>query len=252
MTLKEAPGLIPAVDMNTGKAVIYIDKLKELGEYITALKMGSEVIGGEMSYLTTNQLIEDVGATDLPRIVDLQKGGTDVPEFIRRQLNLGSRYGYEGFIGSPLGSGHNPDALTEKEYGSLQAFIEHCNGFEMTPIIVLEMTQPGSTYFAREGASEELAKSSYEMGARHFVAPATRPERIEVYRKIIGDDSDIISPGVGKQKTGDPIKDIEAAVLAGTDHPVVGRAIYTSDDPVDMTKRLFETTLKAHRQRKGY
>jgi orotidine-5'-phosphate decarboxylase len=251
MGLKEAPGLMPAIDMNTGKAVVYLNRLRGLEEQITAPKVGSEVIGGEMAYVVFGQLMNDIGLGDMAKVVDLQKGGTDVPEFIKRQIRLGGKYGYEAFIGSPLGSGHNPDALTEKEHGSLQAFVTECGGFGITPIVVLEMTQPGSNYFLRDGASEELAEISYGMGVRHFVAPATKPDRIKVYRGKIGEESNIISPGVGPQKTGDPVKDVIAAVHAGTDYPVIGRALYQSDDPVEMGKVLFDAVHNAYRERKG-
>ena len=113
-----------------------------------------------------------------------------------------------------MGSGANPEAINEKEIGTTEALIDICkdNGFE--PILVLEMTQPGATYFLREGASEDLARIGKDKGVRYFVAPATRPKRIEVYRNIIGDNGEIISTGVGPQKTGNPLEDIVNANLS--------------------------------------
>ena len=251
MPLNDAPGLMPAIDMNTGKAVVYLDKLKGLKYELSALKVGSQVVGGEMAYLVFDQLMKDIKVDYMPKVVDLQKGGSDGPDFIKRQLALGKKYGYDGFIGHPLGSGYNPDAMEEKEKGSAQAFIEGCQEFDLTPIVVLELTFPRSTYFLREGASEDLAKISYDMGVRNFVAPATRPERIEVFRKIVGDDSRISSPGIGPQKTGDPFADTRNAVLSGADDIVTGRAMINSDDPIEMAKRLYEVIHEAYRERTG-
>ena len=251
MALNEAPGLMPAIDMNTGKAVVYLDKLSGLKNEVSALKIGSSVVGGEMAYLVFDRLMKNIGVDYMPRVVDLQKGGSDGPDFIRMQLDLAKEHGYDGFIGHPLGSGYNPDAITEKEKGSAQAFIEGCIERDLTPFIVLELTFPKSTYFLRDGASEELAKASYDMGVRNFIAPATRPERIKVYRKIVGEDSRVSSPGVGKQKTGDPFRDAEEAVLSGADDIVVGRAMINSEDPLDMAKRLYEVVYNAYIERKG-
>jgi orotidine-5'-phosphate decarboxylase len=251
MALKEAPGLMPAIDMNTGRAIVYINRLKGLENEMTGLKMGSQVIGGGMAYHVMDRLLRDIDADQMPKVVDLQKGGTDIPDIIKKQLEPAKEYNYEGFIGHPLGSGFNPDAMTEKEYGSAQAFVKYCQEMDLIPIVVLELTPPGSTHFLRDGASEELARVSYDMGVRLFVCPATRPERIKVYREIVGEESRIISTGVGPQKTGDPLKDSESAVLSGADDIVIGRAMINSENPVEMGKRLYEVIYNAHRKRKG-
>ncbi len=139
--------------------------------------------------------------------------------------------------------------MTEKEKGTTEAMVEECIAIGVEPVLVLEMTQPGATYFLREGASEDLAKLGKELGVNYFVAPATRPERIEVYRKILGDGVEIISTGVGPQKTGDPVEDAVNAVKAGADHLVIGRALMNADNPVDQGKRIYEAIERAHSTR---
>jgi orotidine-5'-phosphate decarboxylase len=63
-----------------------------------------------------------------------------------------------------------------------------------------------------------------ECGADGIIAPATRPERVKVLRRIIGNRK-ILSPGVGAQG-GDV-----AAVAKIVDGIIVGRAIYEAEDP---------------------
>jgi len=248
MALKKAPGLIPAVDMPLGKAIVYIDKLKGLENEITGLKIGSEIVD-EFGLLVTNHLLEQID-NEYPVILDLQKRGNDVPEFIRRQVGLAKKYAVCSYIGHPVGSGSS-GKFGDKEMGSLQAFVGYCKENDIEPVIVLELTSPGSGFFLREGAREDLARKSKELGVKYFVAPATRPERIKVYRKIIGEDAEIISPGVGPQKTGDPVKDAVEAVYAGADHLVIGRALYNSSNPPETAKTIFDAVYEAYMKRKG-
>ncbi|MGI6078851.1 MAG: orotidine 5'-phosphate decarboxylase / HUMPS family protein, partial [Fastidiosipilaceae bacterium] len=51
-------------------------------------------------------------------------------------------------------------------------------------------------------------------------------DRIAAIRKIAGNDKEILSPGVGAQGGS-----ASAAIRAGADYVIVGRAIYASDDP---------------------
>lgn len=246
MALKKPPGIIPALDTNLGQSLINMYQLKGLSEEITGLKIGGKIIDN-YGLIISRSLFNDVEIT-FPWILDPQKRGTDIPDIIREQVADSKKYGAIAYIASPLGAGSN-ESMDEKKIGSLQAFVSSCKKLEIEPIIVLEMTQPGASYFLREGASEELAKLSYELGVRHFVAPANRPERIEVYRRIIGKDAAIISPGVGPQATGNVIEDAINAIKAGADHLVIGRGIYQAQNPKKTTQRIYEAILKAYQTR---
>ena len=137
----------------------------------------------------------------------------------------------------------------DKKIGSLQAFVKSCDKNDIVPIVVLEMTQPGATYFVKEGASEDLTRISLDLGVKYFVAPANKPERLKVYRKIICDKGEIISPGAGPQKTGDVVKDAVNAIRLGADHLVIGRGIYQTENPVDTTRRIYEAIKKEYGNR---
>lgn len=243
MGLKNPPGIIPAIDMPLGKGIVYIDKLKGLRDEITGLKIGSDIIDN-YGYFTTRHLLNEIEC-EHDIIIDLQKRATDIPNQINKQVRDGAEnFGAKAYIGSPAGAGSNA-GMIEREYGSFQAFIKACRECDIEPIIVLEMTQPGATYFLREDASEDLARLSKQEGVKYFVAPATRPKRIEIYRKILGEDAEIISPGVGPQKTGDPIKDATNAIKLGADHIVSGRTLINAESPHNMGKRLYEAILEA-------
>lgn len=87
---------------------------------------------------------------------------------------------------------------------------------------VITMSHPGGGEFFDITALAAVARDG---GATGVVAPATRPEDITTVREAVG-DLKIIAPGVGAQG-GDP----RAAITAGADLIIVGRAIYQTDDP---------------------
>ena len=87
---------------------------------------------------------------------------------------------------------------------------------------VITMSHPGGGEFFDITALAAVARDG---GATGVVAPATRPEDITAVREAVG-DLKIIAPGVGAQG-GNP----RAAITAGADLIIVGRAIYQADDP---------------------
>ncbi len=99
--------------------------------------------------------------------------------------------------------------------------------------VVTEMSHPGGMEFTQPNA-EALARVAVEAGATGVIAPATRPERIKVIRKIVG-DLKILSPGVGAQ--GGKASD---ALAAGADYVIVGRAIYQAEEPRKAAEALVE------------
>lgn len=243
--LAPAPGIFPAIDMPMGRALVTISNLQGFGEEITALKVGSEVVE-EHGFVTMASLCNDIG-NKLPICYDRQKGASDTPFMVERQVKLAAGYGISSYIGNPLGAG---SSSIEDKLGTLEAFVASAKKFGVTPIVVLEMTQPGALTFSSQKQAEDLAQRAYALGVRYFVAPATKPDRIAAFRRIIGNDSEIISPGVGPQKSGDALEDAKAAIMAGADHIVVGRAIYDSPDPAAMVQKLYGAIREAHLKRK--
>lgn len=104
---------------------------------------------------------------------------------------------------------------------------------------VTEMSHPGGKEFTAPVA-EQLALMGVRCGVQGFIAPATRPDRIAAIRKIAGKNREILSPGVGAQGGS-----ASAAIKAGADYVIVGRAIYASDDPAAAAGRFADEARSA-------
>ena len=114
---------------------------------------------------------------------------------------------------------------------SVQACLNKANEYKKELFLLTEMSHPGARKFIQPNA-EEIAKLGVEMGIKNYVAPATRPERLEIIRNIVGQDAYIISPGVGTQ--GGSAKE----TLKISDAIIVGRSIYNSNDPKKAVKDI--------------
>ena len=114
---------------------------------------------------------------------------------------------------------------------SLKAAVEAAGDSEI--YAVTEMSHPGAKMFTAQHA-EEMARLGVECGAKGFIAPATRPDRIAAIRSVVG-DLKILSSGVGAQ--GGKASD---AIRAGATYAIVGRSIYGSDDPKSAAEAFAE------------
>lgn len=99
--------------------------------------------------------------------------------------------------------------------------------------VVTEMSHPGGQEYTAKFA-EDFTRLAIRAGAAGIIAPATRPERVRVLRKLVGSRL-ILAPGVGAQggKASDAIK-------AGADAVIVGRAIYEARDPASAAREFAE------------
>lgn len=100
--------------------------------------------------------------------------------------------------------------------------------------LLTEMSHPGATQFLQP-VSMDIARMGVDMGIRNYVGPSTRLDRLEKIRNIIGEDSFLISPGVGTQG-GDPRDTLEFANAL-----IVGRSIYLANDPVDALNSIIDS-----------
>lgn len=114
---------------------------------------------------------------------------------------------------------------------SVKAAVEAAKGRQI--FVVTEMSHPGGAEFTAPVA-EALARMAVECGASGIIAPATRPERVAVMRKIVGDLL-ILSPGVGAQGGS-----ASATISKGADHVIVGRSIYGAEDPRKAAEQVVE------------
>ncbi|MFW6194668.1 MAG: orotidine-5'-phosphate decarboxylase [Halobacteriota archaeon] len=150
----------------------------------------------------------------------------DIPEISRRILNETIDKGADavtlhGFVGRK----------------TLEECINLANERGVGTFVVTEMSHKDADYFLQDNltiVSERIAEVAAEIGATGIIAPATRPHRVRKFREIIGTGMKIVSPGVGAQ--GGSLGD---AILAGADFEIVGRSIYTADNPREKAKEIY-------------
>jgi orotidine-5'-phosphate decarboxylase len=196
--------LILALDVTDRKQAETI--AKACAPRIDAIKLGYPLI------LSCGlDIAEELGSLDLPLIADFKVA--DIPNTNRLIAEQVFDAGFASII---------CHGFTGKD--AVQACVDVAADYGGACFVVAEMSHPGATAFFHGGAAEKIAELAMECGADGIIAPATRPERVKVLRKIVGNRK-ILSPGVGAQG-GDA-----AAVATTVDGIIVGRAIYEAEDP---------------------
>ncbi len=112
---------------------------------------------------------------------------------------------------------------------SVRACVEAAKGAEV--FVVTELSHPGGQEYTAKHA-EDFARLAVRTGAAGIIAPATRPERVQLLRGLVGDRL-ILAPGVGAQG-GKPAD----AIRAGADAVIVGRALYEAPDPAKAAEAI--------------
>ena len=107
---------------------------------------------------------------------------------------------------------------------SVEACVNIANSYGGEVFLLTEMSHPGAKMFLQPVA-DDIAKMGVDMGIKNYVAPSTRLDRLSDIRNIVGENSFIISPGVGLQG-GNP-KD----TLKYADALIIGRSIYEANNP---------------------
>ncbi|WP_295721978.1 orotidine-5'-phosphate decarboxylase [uncultured Methanobrevibacter sp.] len=114
---------------------------------------------------------------------------------------------------------------------SIRSCLDKANEYNRELFLLTEMSHPGARKFLQPVA-EDIAQLGVDLNIKNYVAPATRPNRLKTIRNIVGKDAYIISPGVGTQ--GGSAKE----TLKISDAIIVGRSIYTSDNPEKAVKDI--------------
>jgi orotidine-5'-phosphate decarboxylase len=112
---------------------------------------------------------------------------------------------------------------------SMEALVKEAG--EMKVFSVVSMSNGGSRDFMDQH-TDELIKMSQECGVFGYVAPGNNPEMLRKVRAAAGKRC-IISPGMGSQG-GRP----EEAIREGADYIIIGRSVYSSDDPLGYLKQV--------------
>ena len=174
--------------------------------FIDAIKIGYPLVLAEGLGIA-----KDLAAFGLPLIADFKVA--DIPNTNQLIADQVFAAGFSGIICHGFTGSDSVQACVT---------VAHAHGGEC--YVVAEMSHPGGVEFFQGGTAERIARMVIETGADGIIAPATRPERTQILREIIGTRK-ILSPGVGAQG-GDP-----HAIAGLVDGSIVGRAIYEADDP---------------------
>jgi orotidine-5'-phosphate decarboxylase len=196
--------LILALDVTEKKKALAI--AHACAPHLDAIKLGYPLI------LSCGlSLAQELEGEDLPLIADFKVA--DIPNTNRLIAEQVFDAGFSSII---------CHGFTGKD--SVQACVDTSSDYGGACFVVAEMSHPGATKFFQGGTAERIARLAMECGADGIIAPATRPDRINVLRHIVGNRK-ILSPGIGAQG-GDA-----DAVARLVDGIIVGRAIYDADNP---------------------
>lgn len=119
---------------------------------------------------------------------------------------------------------------------SVKACVDAARGGDV--FVVAEMSHPGAEQW-NAPIADDIAHMAARTAVAGIVAPATRPDRLQLFRQIVGKKL-ILSPGVGAQggTVADPIR-------SGADYIIVGRAIYDASHPREVAEKITKEIAKA-------
>ena len=219
--------IIHALDVEDLKTAIGIAKAVE--PFVDAIKLPWLLVMANGAQALSKVKSE----VDLPIIADFKVA--DIPEIssaiVRRAIECGADgITLQGFVGK--------DTLTK--------CIEAAHKNSAYTFVVAEMTHPGAEQFMQP-VGAEIAEMARELGSDGIVAPATRPDRTREYRRIVGDEVMIISPGVGVQGAT-----FGEAVRAGANYEIIGRLIYQAQTPAAAAREASEMIALVKTQMKPF
>jgi orotidine-5'-phosphate decarboxylase len=207
--------IILALDLTTLQEALQV--AEDVSAYINTIKIGYPLVlaeGLECIHILKEKI-------NCKIIADFKVA--DIPETNQKITDLTFQAGADAII---------VHGFTGRD--SVKATFESAESYGGDVFLVTEMSHPGAENFM-QNVSEDIARMGMDMGITNYVAPSTKLDRLKKIRGIVGDDSCIISPGVGVQG-GDPSLTLELA-----DALIIGRSIYTANNPKQALQSIIDS-----------
>ena len=211
------------------------DILAKASKYICAVKINRQLVLALGLWHGVDSIVRMAHDLSLPAIMDAKindVGHTN--EFMARSY---MDAGFDAIIVSPIVGWK----------GGLDSVFRLAMSRGRALILLTYMSNPGAEDFYSMKAArtdetprpifEWLTELALEWKAHGLIVGATKPEIIKRVRELTGPAMAIYSPGIGAQ-SGNP----RAALEAGSNYLIVGRAIYDAADPAEAAKRNRDLT----------
>ena len=200
--------------------------------FIVGYKIGAEIViksGVEEVVKTIKNY------TDLPIIYDHQKFGTDSPQIC------------SGTILETIKSG-GVDALIifpQSGIETLKSTIKKCIEIDLIPIVGGDMVHEGYTSeengYIESSSSQKMYVDGASFGAKHFIIPCTRFERMRIYCHRLGNivnNPTLFIAGVGLEYCKDLLKACEI-VKKYRSYAIIGKEISEDKDPRQASEKIW-------------
>lgn len=225
MLIDKKRSIIPACDVYTDSELIEFVKATHEHPSIGAYKIG---ITTALYYGLSDICKAIRGITNKPIIYDHQKAGNDIPEMGENFARTCVEAGVDAVILFPF-----VGAVSQ------EAWQEACLKIGLYVIVGGEMTHPGFEGYIPTSISIKIYSIAASNEITDFVVPGNKTHRIKEYKTFLEEGYGInpifYSPGLITQ--GGDLS--ESGKVAGERwHAIVGRALYTANDPLTVLDTL--------------
>ena len=212
--------------------------LESVHDNICAVKLNRQVVLPLGLYSGADRIVAHAHRLNMPAIMDAK-----INDVGHTNTAIAACYfdaGFDAVIASPFVGWED----------GLQPVFELARGQSKGVLVLCYMSHKG----AAEGYGQTVLdsktgklKAQYEVfadraltwGADGLIVGATYPDKISRIHEIVKDEIPIYSPGVGVQGG-----DVEIAVKAGARYLIIGRSIYSADDPGEVSRTFRERVRK--------
>lgn len=210
-----------------------VEVLRAASEYICAVKINRQLVLSLGLWNGVDSIVRTAHELSLPTIMDAKLNDVGhTNEFMGRSY---MDAGFDAIIASPVVGWE----------GGLDSVFKLAQSRDKALIMLTYMSHPGAaTFYSMKASTDDqpsrpvfelFTELAVEWKAHGLIVGAPRPGIIRRARELAGPGMAIYSPGIGIQGG-----DAKAAVKAGSDYLIVGRAIINAAKPADAAKNFRE------------